>query len=288
MTIKTNATDRKSVVKALVQMTGEDSIYLGPPTFAYHIGAYTVDRNGAITTEEDETALKEYLGANGLIDPELAMSNVVVPIPDITPLELKNLIFLIHSKQYLLNRVVGHTAFSIPGKLIEALEQKQPEDMEEFHTLLAEHQNGLKGLAIAGEAITFSYPMQQDATKNSALTELMENAVAYARAARRVNPKLVMEENEKYYLRSWLLRVGFSGPAAQEKRKALLEGLNGHTAFRTPADEAKWKAARAAEKQAKESDDVPTLTPEQEQAEAVADAALIEQVNASFDVENPA
>lgn len=109
--------------------------------------------------------------------------------------------------------------------------------------------------------------------------------VQYVRSAKRVNPKLVMEENEKYYLRSWLLRIGFSGKEAKEKRSVLLQGLKGHTAFRTPQDEEKWKAARAAEKAEKEDDpmEIPALTPKQELAEAMADAALIHEVNSSFE-----
>ena len=72
--------------------------------------------------------------------------------------------------------------------------------------------------------------------------------VAQAREAKRVSAKEQKPENEKYYLRSWLLRLGLSGEGGKASRKALLAGLKGHTAFRTPADEEKHKARLLAEK----------------------------------------
>lgn len=285
MEIKTTAENRKDVVQAVREFCGEDSVYLGPPTFAYQVGNYTIGRDGTVTAEEENEELREFLVGKGLVAPEVTMMNVAVPTGDITPAGMKNLIFLLHSKQYLMNRMVGYNAFSISEKLIEELEQKQPEDMDAFYSLLAGYADKNLGFAADAEQITFIFPAQEDAGKNAALTELMANMVQYVRSAKRVNPKLVMEENEKYYLRSWLLRIGFSGKEAKEKRSVLLQGLKGHTAFRTPQDEEKWKAARAAAKAEKEDDplEIPALTPEQEMAEAMADAALIHEVNSSFE-----
>ena len=36
-TIKTAASDRKELVKAIVSYTGEKARYIGPPTFAYTV-----------------------------------------------------------------------------------------------------------------------------------------------------------------------------------------------------------------------------------------------------------
>ena len=53
-----------------------------------------------------------------------------------------------------------------------------------------------------------------------------------------------------------MVRIGLGGKDTKEERAFLLSGLKGHTAFRTPADEEKWKAnrkaARAAAKEAAE------------------------------------
>lgn len=284
MEIKTNAENRKDVVQAMREFCEEDSVYLGPPTFAYQVGAYTIGRDGTVTAEVEPEGLREFLTEKGLVAPEVTMMEVAVPTGEITPTGMKNLIFLLHSKQYLMNRMVGYNAFSISDKLIQELEQQQPEDMESFYSLLAGYADKNLGFAADAERIAFTFPVQEDAEKNTALTELVANMVQYAREAKRISPKLVMEENEKYYLRTWLLRIGFSGKESKDKRKVLLQGLKGHTAFRTPQDEEKWKAARFAAKAEKEDDpmEIPTLTPEQEMAEAMADAALIHEVNSSF------
>ena len=51
-----------------------------------------------------------------------------------------------------------------------------------------------------------------------------------------------------------MVRIGLGGKDTKEERAFLLNRLKGHTAFRTPADEEKWKAnrkaARAAAKEA--------------------------------------
>lgn len=85
-----------------------------------------------------------------------------------------------------------------------------------------------------------------------------------------------------------------TGLTAKTGRHVLLDGLKGHTAFRTPDDEAKWKAARAAARERQkaeeeatlapsEGEQIPTLTKEESLQEAVADAALIHAVNESFE-----
>ena len=249
MEIKTTARNRKDVVNAVREFTGEDSVYLGPPTFAYQVGNFMIDRDGTVTVEEEAQGLTEFLMERGVIQREVPMMDVVVPLEEMTVAGMKNLVFLLHSKQYLLNRMVGSHSFDISEKLIEELEEQTPEDLEGFFTLLDKYEEKNQGFSATEEKIIFSFPVQEIPEKNAALTELMANIVQHAKTAKRINPKLIMEENEKYYLRSWLLRIGFSGKEAKERRKILLEGLKGHTAFRTPQDEEKWKATRAAVKE---------------------------------------
>lgn len=89
--------------------------------------------------------------------------------------------------------------------------------------------------------MTFTFPASENIEKNRAYVELIAMMVAYAKKAKRVSPKAKEPENEKYYLRVWLVRLGLGGKESKESRKALLEGLKGHTAFRTPLDAEKHK-----------------------------------------------
>ena len=68
--------------------------------------------------------------------------------------------------------------------------------------------------------------------------------VTKAKEAKRVSATPVVEENEKYYLRIWLVQLGMAGAANKESRKALLDGLKGHTAFRTKEEAEKFSIAQ--------------------------------------------
>ena len=65
-----------------------------------------------------------------------------------------------------------------------------------------------------------------------------------AKEAKRVSASPVIEENEKYYLRIWLVQLGMAGTASKESRQALLAGLKGHTAFRTKEEAEKFSIAQ--------------------------------------------
>ena len=98
-----------------------------------------------------------------------------------------------------------------------------------------------------------------------------------------IRPDESIEENEKYYMRIWLLRLGFGGKEGKEVRNLLLKNLKGHSAFRTEANKQRWQEARRNEREAARME--AAGQPEAEIAEAVVDAVLIEQVNQSFDGE---
>ncbi len=55
--------NRKELVKALVTLTEQPPAYAGPPTYAYNVGNYTVDRNGNIVVPDDteETVVQELI-----------------------------------------------------------------------------------------------------------------------------------------------------------------------------------------------------------------------------------
>ena len=69
-----------------------------------------------------------------------------------------------------------------------------------------------------------------------------------AQTQKRVRAKDTDDSNEKYSLRVWLVRLGLNGPEYKAERKILMENLSGHAAFRTPADEEKWKARQQTKK----------------------------------------
>lgn len=106
MRIETICENRKELVKAMAEILGEPSKYLGPPSFGYQIGGAIVDRDGNIETEDGEMLQKE-LQRRGFIENNQEELNLQIPIEGHTAESIRNLIFMIHSKQYLLEHILS-------------------------------------------------------------------------------------------------------------------------------------------------------------------------------------
>lgn len=241
MKIKTNAENRKDVVKAVAEILNTPSKYLGVPSCNFQVGDCIIDRTGTVETGDEKTAemVQAGLVERGLADaPETDEGRLLVksPAEGMTPLNLKNLIFLIHSRQYLINKAIGEKTFCIPDGLVEELEENGTDTMENIVDSLHAFREETRGLGITPERITFRFPCTEDAVKAKAWTDLASAMVKQAREQKRIDPEERIEENEKYYLRIWLLRIGFGGKEMKDSRNALMENLKGHSAFRTQAD----------------------------------------------------
>lgn len=263
MEIITNAENRKLLVKTLSEHFGERAVYLGPPSFAYQIGRITVDRESKVIFEDDsmEDEVRRVLFQNDVtITEEIPESTdetaqaepvrltIRIPIGDMTPQGIINLMNMLHSKQYLINRSIGENGFSISDSLTEALNTQSFENTKAVVDYIIEH-GGCDGVAFLEKDIIFAgfrYPL--DGERYLPYMELAAAMVKKASEQKRVNPKATVEQNEKYYMRAWLVNLGFGGKEGKEIRNFFLKHLKGHTAFRTPADAEKWKANRRAER----------------------------------------
>ena len=281
MRIETNAANRKDVVKAVSGILGQPPRYMGVPTCAYEVGNCTIDRNGTVETEDEKTA---ELVRTGLLEQGLTESPQA---EGMTAEGLKNLIYLIHSKQYLINRAFAEEVFRIPAALVEALGSTEVSDTETFLQAFRSHADGCKGISFPDGKAAFTLPAINDPDMIQAFTHLAAAMAQQAREQKRIKPKETIEENEKYYMRIWLLRLGFGGAEGKEVRNLLLKNLKGHSAFRTEENKQRWQEARrnereAARQQGQEPEEE-ARQQEQDMAEAVADAILLEQGNQSFE-----
>lgn len=240
MKFKTTAENRKDAVKAMEQILGEKAKYLGPPTFDYEVGNFRIDKEGFIETASEEECMqmqKELIERN-LAEGERSKLNIELPLEGFTPDSLKNLIYLIYSKQYLLGKSIGMEALKVSESLIEKLMGDTEATLEKVIQTIIEEET--VGLNFTEERIQFDgFPLVENESK--AYTELVSAMVKAAKEQKRIKPQETIETNEKYYMRIWLVRLGFGGKEAKETRNILLARLKGHTAFRTEADREKWK-----------------------------------------------
>ena len=280
MRIETNAANRKDVVKAVSGILGQPSKYMGVPTCSYQIGNCTIDRSGAVETEDEKTAemVRAGLLEQGLIESlqaEVEETTVSLPVEGMTAEGLKNLIFLTRSKQYLINRAFAEDVFRVPTALVEELGSTEIPDAETFLQTFQNHAEGCKGISFQDGKITFTLPTAGDPGMIKAFTHLTAAMVQQAKEQKRISPKETIEENEKYYMRIWLLRLGFGGKEGKEVRDLLMKKLKGHSAFRTEENKQRWQEARRNEREAAKQEQSPAEEPagqpeaEPEPAEAV-------------------
>ena len=132
----------------------------------------------------------------------------------------------------------------------------------------------LEGLKITTEKVTFTgFPTAPDHEHLTAFAQLAVLMNQQAISQKRIQAKDVNDENEKYALRTWLLRLGMNGPDFKETRKILMENLSGHAAFRTDEEaqkflareKAKRDALKAAKQAAQNGDPATGETVEQEE-----------------------
>lgn len=258
MTIHTNLNDRKELARRLIPFNHNEKLhYAGTPTFAFEGHGFRILRNGDIECENEKTeaAMMGFLQQEGILPQPQAvqepqsqhdeeteqgtepdMMKINIPADGMDGTQMRNLVFMLHAQQYLLNRAAEHDNICVPDGLIENLQQEPITDQTSFFAIYQNYEKDGHGFAITPDMVTFYFSPTGNAVKNRALVELAAFMVSAARKAKRINPATRKPENEKYYLRMWLLRIGMGTKASHESRMALLKGLNGWSAFRTEAE----------------------------------------------------
>ena len=254
MTLQTNPTDRREVVKAISERLGSPAVYLRTPTYAYRIGSLTVERDGSIISDDDALleALRPMLIERGWLtdaeasvtktepteqDSEITQMELSFPVEDWTVPQLKNFLHTLYSNQHILRRMMQSDALYIDRQMMERLDEAQtPADLE------ARLADGLatgllKGCRIQDGRFTLETVRDdRDPDRWQVYATLLSAILEHAKAAKRVFLRADADPvNEKYRANSFLMRLGFGGPEHKPLRRVLLGHLNGYAAFRSAA-----------------------------------------------------
>lgn len=269
--------ERKRLVNAIVDTIGAKANYKGMPSAAYEIDYFTVTKDGTLEfsdrsdTEEVEMVIMalEAAGFGGIgetvEEPEEAQETskeggtkpterqssdaveltFTLPMTRHTGMTIRNLTNLIYTRAGLLNKALG-TAFRMDEGLVKALQDdacvltldRLFETVEAYENRYGKAANGI---IIEPDKLTFStLPETDDPAVLRTFTTLCAMMNKQALTQRRIQAKEITEENEKYAMRVWLLRLGMNGPEYKEERRILMRSLSGHCAFRTEEDKARW------------------------------------------------
>ncbi len=215
--------ERKVLVAAIAELTGEKPIYKFMPTCAYDIGDITVDKEGGVTCEDadkleriihnliadgftpedaeeiesaEEEATAEEADKNG--------TGLTVSVP-LDKAAVGNLTNLLTAKESLIKKALG----------INDLGIEVTEDVISFPW--------------------FSEMPEPDAVK--AYTHFIAALCKMSKDLKRASATEKDVDNEKYAFRCFLLRLGFIGNEYKAERKILLKNLSGNSSWKNGAPE---------------------------------------------------
>lgn len=205
--------ERKAFVKAISEITGAESRYLGTPVFSYQVDYFTIDREGTLIfddmadTEEIENLLdglaeRGFVGEGKSVQKEEEGNRFTVTVPLFDEESLEKLDALIDGKGNLIRKALK----------AESLEYE------------LDRENDL---------ISFPWFALEEPDDGTAYTEFISRLMEFVMTAKRINVKMKTYENEKYAFRCFLLRLGLIGAEHKHTRKVLLRNLEGSSAFKT-------------------------------------------------------
>lgn len=242
--------DRKTIVNSLSEHFGTQARYLGAPTFAYEIKTlgevYKIDRQGIITTHNGtEVTLDEAISRQPVeeqdIEAEIETQNIEsveisLPMEGHSGATLKNIVNMLSSKQHLIMKSLGIEDRLMDETFAKDLSLKNTATLEEFETALEElGKERCKGITFdfIKNIYTLNIPIDKlDYDKISAFAVLATRINENAKNQKRTSYKAVQEDNPKFALRTWLIRLGMKGSDYKHVRKVLLQNLEGNGAFR--------------------------------------------------------
>lgn len=188
------------------------------------------------TFETDEIAEAEEAAAEDGID---LSQPFCLPLGSHNGVSLRNLINLFYSRGPLVGKATGGR-FRVSEGLVDALEDDScTYNMANFRKALRDYEekngdSGMEGVGITEDGILISgFPTAPDLEHYTAWGQLAVLMNNQALVQNRIQAKTVNDENEKYSIRVWMVRLGMNGDSFRQTRKILMENLSGHAAFRT-------------------------------------------------------
>ena len=210
MKINYNVTgpDRKRLVQAIAEILESDAKYLGVPSCAYQVDAFTISKDGILSFDDSTKGeqLIERLCEMGFEAESEEVTDglcIELPLKDTTEAAIDNLRRMVDSKAALIKKALGAASLEIE---------------------------------LTDERIRFPwFDRIPEPEVINAAAHLIGKMLAAAKSQKRVTAKEKETDNEKYAFRCFLLRLGFIGEEFKETRRTLLRNLTGSAAFRSGA-----------------------------------------------------
>ena len=248
--------NRKEMVVKLSEYLGVKQKYLGPPSFAYEIRTeevmYHIDRYGEITNAEgqlvtfEEIVNPQEVREETVVEPEVISEHqdtlmidgleLTLPLEGHTGTSLQNVVNMLSSKQHLMMKSLETEILFMDEDFAEELNEEGIGSLESFigaTDKLGAHRCPGLTVDLGAQTLTFRVidtPLTPE--KINAFKDLGLLITSYAKKLKRASFKQAQDDNPKYALRTWLIRIGMNGPEYKETRKTLLKNLEGSGSYR--------------------------------------------------------
>ena len=265
ITIATQCDDRKAMVRRLSERLQTPAVYLYTPTYAFRIGEITVNRDASVSGERGALLpAAECLLENGYITElpaeltaadseataaeapaeaapadteaeDITVTTLRIYEPDWTVQSMTNLMHMLYARQDLINRMLQMNCLRIDEVFIQALASEMMTSVGDFEALLhrAILDEHVTGVNIEHDAVLVELPWEKDSIRWVFYSQIISACIKAAKTAKRVLPRRLDSEADKYHANAWLARLGFGGPEHKELRSTLMSHLSGYAAFKT-------------------------------------------------------
>ena len=265
ITIATQCDDRKAMVRRLSEHLQTPAVYLYTPTYAFRIGEITVNRDASVSGEREALLpAAECLLENGYItelpaelaaadseataeeapaaaEPadteaeDVTVTTLRIYEPDWTVQSMTNLMHMLYARQDLINRMMQMNCLRIDEVYIQNLAATSRTCVSDFETMLhdAIRDGQVAGMNLDAGAVSVDMPYERESIRWVFYSQLISACVKAAKSAKRVLPRRLDSEADKYHANAWLNRLGFGGAEHKELRRTLMGHLDGYAAFKS-------------------------------------------------------
>ena len=257
--------DRKQLVKAIAEITGERAVYKFMPTCAYEIDFFTVTKEGTLEfPDRSDTELVEqvleglaergFTAISSYYDNGESATETDEDLPTETPTQ-PNTAEITETEEVSEEAEITADTAEQPDteETAESIERfsismrRDFFDEADFAKLdrLIKSKSELFKMAFktddlsyekTDDKVTFAwFPWEGDADEGFAYSLFIDKLTAHVKEQKRVNVSKTQTDNPKFAMRVFLIRIGMVGNEYKAARKVLLRNLEGSSAYRKGA-----------------------------------------------------
>lgn len=233
--VNLNGKNRKDLVAAIAELTGDQAVYMKVPTCAYKIGAFKVGKFGSLTIEEGSNDSKAELVIERLAEMgyEISCFQKEEPVPEQQPTETPQQPQKAQEPEP--EQQDDKLTVEIPADTMDERALANLDRLIEAKGNLLRKALGTDNLfyKVDEERIRFPwFTLTGEDGEAEAYMQLISALADMARNSKRITAKEKDVENEKYAFRCFLLRLGFIGQEYKTTRKVLMKNLEGNAAWK--------------------------------------------------------